>query len=461
MLQQHRRLFQSLNVLCDWLVVVGSYYLAAFFCTVFGTIDRTNIGLEISGFLFHAVVYATILICLYGAVGVYKPFRKIPFRKKIFGIVLCDIAGLLFIAAYLYVARYENFSRRLLFVFYMTGTLLIVLKHGAVSILLHALRRRGRNLKHIVLIGNGALALQYAKDVSSHKEFGYNILGTISDDELDGIVHLGRFCDIDSILTDTDIDEVVVALEPNRIEEIDSVIAHVEKSGIHCSVIPMFNNNLSSRISVSTIGNSKLITLRDNPLDHSFNAFVKRTEDIIASLLLIVLTSPIMLFAAIGVKLSSPGPVIFKQDRIGKDRKPFKMYKFRSMRMNEESNTAWSKNEDPRKTKFGSLIRKTSIDELPQFFNVLKGDMSLIGPRPEIPHYVEEFKETIPKYMVKHQVRPGITGWAQVNGLRGDTSIEERIKYDIYYIENWSLWFDIMIVFRTVFGGMMNKEKIQ
>ena len=159
------------------------------------------------------------------------------------------------------------------------------------------------------------------------------------------------------------------------------------------------------------------------------------------------------------MKLSSPGPIIFKQLRVGKDKKEFYMYKFRSMRVNAREQTGWSTNEDPRKTAFGSFIRKCSIDELPQFFNVLKGDMSLVGPRPEVPHYVEQFKEEIPRYMVKHQVRPGITGWAQVNGLRGDTSIRDRIEHDLYYIENWNILFDVKILLMTLFKAV-NKEKL-
>ena len=191
-------------------------------------------------------------------------------------------------------------------------------------------------------------------------------------------------------------------------------------------------------------------------------AFIKRAMDVVGSLVLIVLTSPIMLGVAIGVKLSSPGPIIFKQERVGLNKRPFMMYKFRSMRVNAAEASAWSTNSDPRKTRFGSIIRKFSLDELPQFFNVLKGDMSLVGPRPEIPFHVEHFKEEIPRYLVRQQVRPGLTGWAQINGLRGDTDIAERIRYDIWYIENWTVALDIKILFRTVFGGkMVNDEKIQ
>ena len=186
---------------------------------------------------------------------------------------------------------------------------------------------------------------------------------------------------------------------------------------------------------------------------------VKRAFDIVGAAVLIVVTSPLMLLAAVGVKLSSPGPIIFRQIRVGKNKKEFYMYKFRSMRVNAKEQTGWSRDVDPRKTAFGSFIRKFSIDELPQFFNVLKGDMSLVGPRPEVPHFVEQFKEEIPRYMVKHQVRPGITGWAQVNGLRGDTSIRERIEHDLYYIENWNILFDVKILLMTLFRAV-NKEKI-
>lgn len=201
-----------------------------------------------------------------------------------------------------------------------------------------------------------------------------------------------------------------------------------------------------------------MINVRDIPLDIAANRLFKRTFDIVFSLFAIILTSPVMLAVAIGVKLTSRGPIIFKQERVGLNRRTFYMYKFRSMRLLPPgaADTGWTIENDPRRTKFGSFIRKTSLDELPQFFNVLLGHMSVVGPRPERPFFVDQFREEIPKYMVKHHVRPGITGWAQSNGLRGDTSIEERIKHDIFYIENWSLLFDIKIIFLTIRNGFKN-----
>jgi len=187
---------------------------------------------------------------------------------------------------------------------------------------------------------------------------------------------------------------------------------------------------------------------------------LKRTFDIVFSIAAIIVTSPIMLIAAIGIKLTSPGPVIFKQERMGLDRRTFIMYKFRTMRVSDQktADTQWTVENDPRRTKFGAFLRRTSIDELPQFFNVLKGDMSVVGPRPERPYFVEQFKDEIPKYMVKHHVRPGITGWAQTNGLRGDTSIRDRINHDLYYLENWSFMFDLKIIILTILRGFVNRN---
>ena len=203
-----------------------------------------------------------------------------------------------------------------------------------------------------------------------------------------------------------------------------------------------------------------VINIRYVPLTRFYNAVIKRLIDIIGALAGIIVFSPIMLIVAIIIKLTSKGPIIFSQERVGLHNRAFKMYKFRSMKLQapQAEKVAWTTPHDPRVTGIGKFIRKTSIDETPQFFNILKGDMSLIGPRPERPYYVEKFKEEIPQYMIKHQVRPGLTGWAQVNGYRGDTSIEKRIEYDLYYIENWTIGLDLKILFLTVFKGFINKN---
>lgn len=203
-----------------------------------------------------------------------------------------------------------------------------------------------------------------------------------------------------------------------------------------------------------------VINIRYVPLSNNSNKAIKRAMDVVGSFCGIVILSPILLLLAALVKISSPGPVIFRQERVGLHSKPFYMYKFRSMEQQseEEEKKAWTVRDDPRVTGIGKFMRRTSLDELPQLFNILKGDMSLVGPRPERPLFVERFREEIPRYMVKHQVRPGLTGWAQVNGFRGDTSIKKRIDCDIYYIENWTIGFDIKIIFLTFFTGFVNKN---
>ena len=271
---------------------------------------------------------------------------------------------------------------------------------------------------------------------------------------------IGSIDDLEDIFSKEDIDEVFITLNIKEYEKLGKIINKSEKYGIRTEIIPDYSKYIPARPYVEELDGLPVINIRYIPLDNLVNKFLKRAIDIIGSLILIILFSPIMICVAIFTKITSPGPIIFKQERVGLNNKIFTMFKFRSMKVQskEEEKAEWTTENDPRKTKFGSFIRKTSLDELPQFFNVLIGNMSLVGPRPERPYFVEQFKDEIPKYMVKHQIRPGITGWAQVNGLRGDTSIEKRVEYDIYYLENWTFWFDIKILFLTVFKGFVNKN---
>lgn len=229
---------------------------------------------------------------------------------------------------------------------------------------------------------------------------------------------------------------------------------------MHTKFIPDYNSLIPSRPYTEDLMGLPVINIRYVPLTNTLNWVTKRFVDIVGSAAGLVLISPIMLLTALAVKLSSPGPIIFKQERIGLHNKPFWMYKFRTMEIQKESaeKRAWTVKDDPRVTKIGKFLRRTSLDEFPQLYNILRGDMSLVGPRPERPLFVEKFREEIPRYMIKHQVRPGLTGWAQINGYRGDTSIRKRIDYDIFYIENWTMGLDIKILFLTIFKGFINKN---
>ena len=270
--------------------------------------------------------------------------------------------------------------------------------------------------------------------------------------KVEGSEIIGSFKDLDRILDENSFDRVVLAIPLKYYYKIDELVASCEKGGIKAEIIPDYYKYFPARPSVDMIEDLPIINIRYVPLDNAFNKVLKTISDYVIAIIAIIITSPIMIATAIAIKLTSKGPVIFKQERIGYNGKSFMMYKFRSMKVqdpNEEKNK-WTTPDDPRKTKVGNFIRKTSIDELPQFFNVLKGDMSVVGPRPERPYFVNEFKEKIPKYMVKHQVKPGLTGWAQIHGCRGNTSIQKRVEYDIEYVEHWHLGLDLGIMIKTI-----------
>ena len=326
-------------------------------------------------------------------------------------------------------------------------------------------RKKGRNIKHTVFIGFSTSAAAYIDRIKSNPQWGLKVHGIfddlVSDNfEYRGIKKIGTLSDLAAYLEKTSLDEVAITLNLNEYHKLEQIVAICEKSGVHTKFVPDYYNFISTNPYTEDLDGLPVINIRNVPLTNTMNKLIKRLIDIIGSIIALILFSPIMLIVAILVKKSSPGPIIFAQERIGLGNKPFKMYKFRSMGVQDPKKEAkeWTTKNDVRVTPVGRVIRKTSLDELPQFWNVLKGDMSLIGPRPERPLFVEKFKEEIPRYMIKHQVRPGITGWAQVNGFRGDTSIRSRIEHDLYYIENWSLGLDIKILFLTFFKGFVNKN---
>lgn len=463
MIKENRRLFKIFNCIAEGLLFFLAYLIATYirFDVMYGPYPMLRLAWNLQCF-FAVFCYVIIVLILCYLTKQYR-YKAITQPDMLLFGKLCVVngAGILLLTAFLYVTRIVDFSRYAIFWFYLISTGLIIIKRIIIMAGFQYYCQKGRYYTNIVVVGNGALAADYIDSVNRRINMGMRILGYVSKSVKEGLgKNLGTYEELDQILQDSDIEEIVIALEGHEVQFMPKVIAAGEKAGVKISIIPFYNNYIPNHPSIEVIGNSKLMNIRQIPLDNIVLAFLKRIMDIAGSVLLIIVTSPVMLFVAIGTKLSSPGPVLFKQERVGRYKRPFTMYKFRSMRVNASETTGWSQDVDPRKTKFGSFIRKCSLDELPQFFNVLKGDMSLIGPRPEVPFHVDHFKDEIPLYLVRQQVRPGITGWAQVKGYRGDTSIKKRIECDIWYIENWSLLLDIKILFMTVFGGMINQEKL-
>ena len=462
MIRKNQKLIRTLNYLTDSLLIFVSYFIAVYLKYII--IDGfTAVWQATPKFLLCVAVYSLLLPLAYYTFRVYGQSRLAGAAGEYLTVVAVNLVGTLLIATVFYAFRVTEFSRVALALLFLISSLLVILKHLLGRRIVSHYRELGYNLRHVILVGCGKHACGYARDIREVKRLGIEICGYVgSRREPDLGQWLGSYGQIGEILENYDPDEIVVALEPSEIGYMEAVLAAADREGVHVSLIPFYNDYIPPHPVIDVFGGTKLINLRATPMDSAAGAFLKRLTDVFAALVMLLLLSPLMLFTALGVRLSSPGPVFFRQERVGKDKKPFYMIKFRSMRVNADENTAWSTNSDPRKTKFGSFIRKYSIDELPQLFNVLRGDMSLVGPRPEIPFYVRQFKEHVPLYLVRQQVRPGMTGWAQVHGLRGDTSIEERVKYDIWYIEHWSLLLDLKILFMTVFkGAFKNDEVIQ
>ena len=461
MIKANQRYLNWFNRLIDAAIIIFSYYFSVWFWFVVMGNDSTNIALSIAKTnIYVIIIFAVSTVALFQYVGLYDSFRfhrlwdELFKLLKVFSLCMVAVAGCMFFL------KLGEFSRGTMLCIYVITYSLLSAKRICVKYVLSRAREAGFNRKHVIIVGEGSLARKYLDTINTNKYLGLYCTGYIGmHGGLPECSYLGTYSELKEILEQYNPDEIIIAIRSSEMQYMTEIISICEEVGIRTYIIPIYNDYMPSCASIDVIGDVKMINIREIKLDIWLNQFMKRVFDVVLSLVTLIILSPLMAAIAVAVKFSSPGPILFKQERVGKDRKPFYMYKFRSMRVNSDSNTAWSKNRDSRVTPIGAFIRKSSLDELPQFFNVLKGDMSVIGPRPELPYFVEQYKRVIPSYMVKHQVKPGITGWAQVNGLRGDTSIEERIKYDLWYIENWSIFLDIKIVFMTAFGGMINQEK--
>ena len=460
------------HVALDAVVIIISYAIA--FQAVIGShigIDGVQRALPASVYFRALYIIVPIYIVLYGVFDLYMPKRIQSKRKELANICKANITGLMIITFCLFAGRnmqtlgpyLRNFSTRMIVAFFGVNIVLESLFRNVLRIFLRDLRSRGFNQKHVLMVGYSGAATGFIERNEDNPEWGYHIMGLIDDElekgsERDGVKVLGDLSDLRNILANNDIDEIMVTLSLDKYEYLKPVVNICEKSGVHTMFVPDYQNIIPTTPYTEDLEGLPVVHIRHVPLTSPFNAVVKRMIDLLGALTALIIFSPAMLITILLIRLTSPGPIIYSQERVGLHNKPFKMSKYRSIyvQIPEEELSRWTTKGDPRVTPVGRVIRRLNIDEMPQFINVLKGDMSLIGPRPERPQFVEKFKEEIPRYMIKHQVRPGLTGWAQVNGYRGDTSIQKRIEYDLYYIENWTLGLDVKILFMTVFKGFKN-----
>lgn len=399
---------------------------------------------------------------------VYRPWRNDAMRGELPRIARAWLLALLTVVSIVFLVRMHFWfgsSYRWIASWGVLGLLLMLAARGVMSRILGWLRTRGWSQGRIVLVGLNHMAVAVSRQLNQSSWAGLQVIGFVDDREEDrhsvedlALPRLGKLSDLTHIVTQRAVDEVWVAFPGASLaERVQHELRHLPVS-IRL-VIDCFAFKQSKFLSLNTVAGIPTLDVSVSPL-HGVNRYIKELEDRLLALVFLLLTSPLMLLIAIGVKLSSRGPVFYRQERVGWNNRKFVMLKFRSMPVNAEAKTGavWAKPGENRATPFGAFLRKTSLDELPQLINVLKGDMSLVGPRPERPDFVEVFKEQVPNYMKKHMVKAGITGWAQVNGWRGDTDLNQRIEHDLYYIQHWSLWFDLEIAFRTVLTGFVNKN---
>ena len=467
MIKDNQKYFNRLHLVLDAVVVAASYMLAWYlkFASPFSNSDPSVGALSMGTYFEMLIVIVPGCLMLYYAFNLYTAKRATVHKYEILNIFQANTVGLIILMAGWYMVSQIHFSRLMMGYFYVLNIIFTTLGRSLIRILLQYFREKGYNLKYILLVGYSRAAEEYINRINGNPQWGYVVRGILDDSVPSGTLYkgvkvLGRIGNLPYILPQSKLDEIAITLSLKDYDHLEHIVDMCEKSGVHTKFIPDYNSLFPSRPYTEDLMGLPVINIRHVPLSNTLNWIAKRIVDVITALAGLVVSSPVMLAAAIAVGCTSRGPVIFKQERIGLHNKPFRMYKFRTMEVQKPSREAqgWTTKDDPRVTRVGRFLRRTSIDELPQLFNILMGDMSVVGPRPERPQFVDKFKEEIPRYMVKHQVRPGLTGWAQINGYRGDTSIKRRIEYDIFYIENWTMSFDIKIMFLTIFKGFINKN---
>lgn len=474
MIKDNQKLLNLLHIVVDALIIAFSFVLAyrLRFYDMWSPLIHYKIIPAPIGYVKPESDYINMLIflipcylILYYVCNLYNPKRTTSRRVELFNLTKANFLGIIYCVAVLFFIKQQNYARLFLGMFAIMNLCIDFLFRMIINKILRTMRRSGRNLKHILLVGYSRTAEGYIDRLRAHPEWGYFVHGILDDNKSKeesyrNVRVIGNISMLKDLLSTNAYDEIAITLSINEFSKLEQIVAVCEKAGVHTKFIPDYNHVIPTKPYTEDLDGLPVIHVRHVPLSSSLNNAIKRTVDIVGSLFGIIILAIPMLIVSIIIKITSPGPLIFAQERIGLHNKAFKMYKFRSMQVQEasEEKKAWTTANDPRVTPIGRFMRKTNIDELPQLFNVLRGDMSLVGPRPERPYFVKKFQEVIPRYMIKHQVRPGMTGWAQVNGYRGDTSITKRIDCDLYYVENWTIWLDLKILFLTFFGHDVNKN---
>lgn len=465
MLKRHSFFFKSLFILSD-LALVSGVWLAAY-ALRFHTdwIPAVKGVPPLQTYLLYLPVVALVTAGALKAQGVYEPQRMSSFFDEAWNILKGSIVATLALTTLTFFFRREVFSRVVVAFFAAMSPVVLIAAHGALRLALREARRRGYNLRRALIVGAGPLGRRTAQALHAHPQFGIAVIGHLTrkadkvGTEIEGAPVLGVYEQLPQVIKSRTVDQVYIALPLDEQPRLGRIMEQLSDTTVDVRVVPDLTQFVALCGDAEMFEGLPLITLRESPMV-GWDAILKRSFDVAAACLGLALLSPVLALIAGLVKLTSPGPVLYAQVRMGLDGRRFRMLKFRTMKPDAEAHSGpvWAVEGDPRRTALGTFLRRTSLDELPQLINVLRGEMTLVGPRPERPEFVEQFKKTVPGYMLRHKMKAGITGLAQVKGWRGNTSIQERIKCDLEYIENWSLGLDLKILFKTLFQGFVNKN---
>ena len=465
MLKQKRQWFELLFMVADLLMVSAAWLLAYWLRFETNWVPAPKGVPEFRYYIPMLLFIWLIWAFVFRRMGLYRPMRAMRRTKEFWLLLNANVLGVLLLIVMIFLFREKDieYSRLVFFYFTCLSTLLTTVQRAGLRMLLREARRRGLNLRYLLIVGAGQIAGDLASRLRLHREAGIQLLGCLSKDALEkrgpkGMAVIGKYSELGEILKKMDIDQVLIALPLEDNELLPEIMKQIGDSLVDVRIVPDIYRFVSLGGYIEEFEGLPVISLRESPLV-GINLYTKRAFDLAAGFLMLLLFSPFMLAIALIIKLSSRGPVIYSQERVSFDGTPFRILKFRTMRVDsEQQGPGWTKENDSRVTSLGRFLRHWSLDELPQLFNVLKGDMSLVGPRPERPVFIEEFRSRIPRYMLRLKVPAGMTGWAQVHGWRGDTSIDKRIEYDLFYIENWSLLLDLKIMLFTLFKGFVSRN---
>jgi Undecaprenyl-phosphate glucose phosphotransferase len=450
------------------ILAINTSFLFSYWFRFYSGVMPTIYGIpDIGKYIKPLPIITVIIIFIMRSFNLYALKRRLSILDEFFLIIKSMTIGLIILMAATFVYREFTYSRLMLILCWIDLIAIVFVTRFALNRIRFILRSTNRDYANLLIIGTGATAQRVVRHISKDPHWNYKIIGAVSVSgeqartEVEGAPVIGELKDLSDIISRRGIEEVILTVPSLPRDKIMSIILECEKRLIHFRLIADLLGMITSQVDMENVDGIPLLGLKESPLATAYNRFIKRTIDILGSLVGLILLTPIFLVISIVIKIGSAGPVFYLQKRIGEDGKRFAIIKFRTMidKAEKATGAVWAKKDDPRRTAVGAFLRRHNLDELPQLINVLKGEMSLVGPRPERPKFVGRFKEDIPRYMSRHKIRSGMTGWAQINGLRGDTSIEERTKYDIYYVENWSFMFDIKIILISAFQTLFSKSE--